>query len=189
VAALNALALEEEGTLDREDFAGLGTKQAEALVKTTRAEKVRQKNLVRRDNPKISEEKAVKEAERRSREIGKEISRKLKSGEAGYRQTPETARKVAEEKSYSPKGGLPDPSGLTKTVGGILERFLRSEEEFTLKVESLIKHKDQLEPHEQRRLFDALTVVSNRALNLLDRLGFQADEQDNGDIIDVGVVQ
>ena len=157
--ALHALDYIKEGALDVSDFAGLGNKQAQALIQQTS----RIKRITRHTTPEQAEQRKNLRVK-----VAKAVSTAMKAG-TGYRD----ARKVAEKVIFT--GGikvLPEAEKAIPLLCRSINSFLseHNDTERRQKVQDVIDAKSILTPDLVHQVWAALSVVIDTCENLRKEL-------------------
>ena len=195
-SALAALQFIEEGLLNKSDFEGLTTMQAQAVVEQTRkAQKRREETarfhrkqaeqaerqakeaktkesrdlaLKRQKREEQKERESQKEAPRQASRVGKAVSESLKAGKIGYK----GARDIAAEIESKTEKVPPDIELFAQKLATNLNKILRPEGDETRvkKLQALIKFKKYLEDSTRVDLAKTLKSVSDRSLKFANQL-------------------
>ena len=161
-AAIRALGLIQDGALSVEDFAGLGHKAAEALIKQTA-------RIKSPEQSKLTEPKEIKKRQELRVKVAKEVSKALKTG-TGYRHAYKVADKIAYESGY--KQPLPEADTAIPQLCNSISSFLseHDDKERRQKVQDVIDAKKVLDADLVEQVAAALSVVIDRCQILARQL-------------------
>lgn len=193
VDALAALQLIEEGILSEEDFNGLTSKQAAAVVeeahKTRRdielpirttmrkrnqiasnmqratSEETRVKNEIILKDMTDGDSKIIGEAKAAASKVGKAVATAIKEGRTGYKNADVVAFK-ARPKTDKPPIWIDD---FAIRLGKDLHNTLDPKSVAATKVAAMIQFKEQLNPITKKNLLRELEALSSRALALASK--------------------
>lgn len=184
--AVLALEFIELGILSEKEFEGLTVFQARAVVEQASKSKRRQDTVAetfekqakkaKTPQQKTAVQKKAKtareEGRRRAKAVGKEVSKRLKTGKAGYRAAAKIRREVDKPKKGQKLLWIDDfAEKLQAYISGVLDSY--KDPKRVRSLEELIENQQHMRKRTKKNLVKTLHIVANRLINYADQIDTQ----------------